>query len=150
MGFGTSGSLLVIFAGLVIGMGTLYTASANTAERVGDAVGERTDHQVAVQSTAIEVVEATWNTTTGTLTVTLDNRGETTLSVAATDAVVDGRYVPSEAFERASVDGADTGVWAPGERLVLEDADTVAGSPDRVKVVTETGVAATAPVVVVS
>ena len=76
--------------------------------------------------------------------------GETTLSVAAVDTVVDGTYVGIPAYERVEVDGRDTDVWRPGETLVLEDADTVVGfdgTPARVRVVTGSGVADASEVV---
>jgi flagellar protein FlaF len=144
MGFGTSGSLLVIFTGLFIAMGTLYTATANVTEEIAEADDAQQERLVGAQQTDVTIAFAEWNATSENLTVAVDNTGETTLSVEHTDVVVDGNYVAVEAFERRVVEGRATDAWRPGERLVLEDADTVAGlvdTPDRVKVVTETGVA---------
>lgn len=144
MGFGTSGSLLVVFAGLFIAMGTLYTATANVAEELNEADDAQRERLVGVQQTDVTVAIAEWNATSENLTVAVDNTGETTLSVEHTDVVVDGSYVAIEEFERRTVEGRTTDVWRPGKRLVIEDADTVAGlvaAPDRVKVVTENGIA---------
>lgn len=151
MGFATSGSLLVIFTGLFIAMGMLYTTTANVAEEVDAAESAHHERAVAAQQSAVNITAAEWNATTSNLTVAVENTGEMALSVEHTDVVVDGTYVAVEAFERRAVAGRSTDVWRPGERLVLEDADTVAGivtTPDRVKVVTETGVADVAEVTV--
>jgi len=151
MGFGTSGSLLIIFTGLFIAMGTLYTTTANVGEEMNDADETQQERFVSAQQTDVNVTVAEWNATTSNLTVAVTNTGETALSVEHTDVVVDGNYVAVEDFERAEVDGRATDVWRPGERLVLEDADTVdsiVSTPNRVKVVTEAAVADIAEVTV--
>lgn len=150
MGFGTSGSALVIFAALFIAVSTLYTATTNSTEEIRDAQQAREDHHRAVQGTSIEVVGATWNTASNNLTLRVNNTGEAALSVDRIDVVVDGEYVDGGDFERREVDGRSTDVWRPGEQLVLEDADTVTSSPDRVKFVSGPGVADTALVTEVS
>lgn len=147
-GLSTAASLLVIFVGLFIAVGSLYTVSANTAERVADAREDQRNRADAVATTAINVTSATWDSNDD-LVVKLNNTGETTLHVSATDTVVDGTYVAVAEYERAAVEGQSSDVWRPGEQLVLEDQDTVSAftaSPERIKVVTETGVAATAEV----
>ncbi|MFC7132895.1 MULTISPECIES: flagellin [Salinibaculum] len=152
MGFGTSGSLLVVFTGLFIAMGTLYTATGNVSEQLNEAGETQNERFLAAQETDVTVTRAEWNTTESNLTVAVENGGERALSVEHTDVVVDGTYVPVEVFERADVDGVSTDTWRPGEVLVLEDADTVAdfpAAPGRVKVVTETAVADVAEVTVV-
>lgn len=144
MGFGTSGSALIIFTGLFLAVGTLYTATSNVSEDLDEAGEAQQHHHRAIQRTEMNVASAAWNGTEGNLTIAVNNTGETTLSVAYTDIIVDGTYVPIEDFERREVAGHRTDVWQPGEQLVLEDADTVAGfsgDPSRVKVVTENGIA---------
>ncbi len=153
MGFGTSGSALVIFAALFIAMSTLYTATANTVEEVDEARQDTDEYQRTVQNTNIEVVEATWNTTSSNLTIAVNNTGETTLSVGRVDVVAEDDYLASSDFERSEVDGRSTDTWRPGEQLVLEDEDSLAGitqAPDRVKVVTGPGIADTVSVTEVS
>jgi flagellar protein FlaF len=153
MGFGTSGSLLIIFTGLFIAMGTLYTATANVAEEMSEADDAQEERFIAAQQTDVTITSATWNTTSDNLTVAVTNTGETTLSVEHTDVVVDGNYVAVEEFERTTVESRSTDVWRPDEQLVLEDHNTVEsfdGTPARVKLVTETGVADVAEVTVVS
>jgi flagellar protein FlaF len=143
-GFSTSASFLIVFIGLFIALGTLHTATANTAERVADARDDQRERHQTVLETGVTVTNATWNDSSGTLVVRVENTGESTLSVDAADTVVDGAYVGIEDYELATVDGQDTGVWTPGETLVLEDTDTVVGfddAPSRVQVVTGPGVA---------
>ena len=150
MGFGTSGSALVVFVALFIAMNSLYTATANSVEAVSDAREDRQDHHRTVQETQVTVADATWNATSNSLTVRVDNTGGTELSVDRVDVVVDGEYLDSSDFERRTVEGRTTDIWRPGERLVLEDTDTVGTAPDRVKFVSGPGVADTATVVEVS
>lgn len=148
-GLSTAASLLVIFVGLFLALGSLYTVTANTAERVGEASAEQRERQNAVAGTAVNITSATWDATDSNFTVTVNNTGDTTLRVSASDTVVDGNYVPIEDYERVEVAGADADLWRPGEQLVLEDEDTItnfATTPDIVTVVTETGVAASSEV----
>lgn len=148
-GLSTAASLLVIFVGLVFAVGSFYTVTANTAERLGEAREDQRTRGAAVATTAINVTSATWDSNDD-LVVRITNTGDTTLAVPATDTVVDGTYVPMSAYERVEVDGQSSDLWRPGEQLVIEDRDTVTSfttAPARVKVVTETGVAATAEVV---
>lgn len=145
-GLATSASLLVIFVGFVLALGSLYSVTANTGERVAEAGDEQRDRHEAVALTGVNVTAATWDSTNDDLTVRITNTGETTLSVPAADTVVDGTYVGIEDYERVTVAGHDSDLWRPGEQLVLEDEDTVAtfaGPPTRVKFVTEVGVADT-------
>ena len=146
MGFGVSGSTAVIFLGVLIASGTLYTAAAGSAEQVSDARGAETDELLDRRNTVIDVAEVVYNTSSGTLDVTVTNNGTTTLSVADTSLLVDNEYVLPNS---TAVDGdPDTDVWAPDQRLEFGvDANTTPGldastTPDRVKVVAENGVAA--------
>lgn len=144
-GFATSASFLIVFVGLLIAVGSLYTAVANSAERLGEAREDDRDRQDAVRETAVNVTGATWDNATTTLTIRVANTGDRTLSVADVDSLVDGTYVGVTAYERTEVAGHDSDVWRPGEVLLLEDENTVAGfesAPSRVKVVTGAGVAA--------
>jgi len=141
MGFGTSGSLLLVFFALFIAIGSLYTVSANTTEHVTEATDDQQERLEDVQQSQITVSEAIWNSTDTTLTVRVNNTGETTLDAENVDVVVDGSYVGTADFERVEVDGTDAAVWLPGDQLVLEDEDTVDSRPDRVKVVSGPGVA---------
>lgn len=146
MGFGTSGSALVIFAALFLTLSTLYTATTNAAERVTEAQDDREDLQQAIRYTDVTVTDATYNTTSGNFTVRVDNTGESTLSTERVDTVIDGAYLDGSDYEVATVDGHDATVWRPGETLVLVDTDSVTDRPARAKFVSGPGVADIAPV----
>jgi len=137
VGFGVSGSTAVVFLGVLIASGTLYTAAAGSAERVSEARNVEGEELLDRRNTVIEVTEVVYNNSTDTLDVAVTNNGTTTLSVADTSLLVDNEYVRPNA---TVVDGdGDTDVWASDQRLVITvDTGVV---PDRVKVVAENGVA---------
>lgn len=142
MGFGVSGATAIVFLGLFVCAGTIYTATAGTAERIHEAHDESREHLLDRKNTAITVTDATFDSTNETLNVSVENDGATTLSVNATTLLVDNEY---RAVENATVDGgAGTDIWAPGQ--VLELTVTASG-PSIVKVITEAGVAGTETVV---
>jgi flagellar protein FlaF len=138
-GFSTSGSLLIVFFGLFIALGTLYTVTSNTSERLVDAYDDELSHQNDIERTDITITDANWHTTDGNLTIRVNNTGATELSVGESDAFVDGEYWAPDDFQLTTVDGQPTDVWGLQEQLRLENDTT---QPTRVKVVTETGVAA--------
>lgn len=137
MGFAASGATAVLFVGLLVCFGVLFPVVERTAERHADARDRRGEASLDRQNTAIAIESATYNATNETLELRVTNEGSTVLAVARTDLLVDGEYV---AFE-ATVAGEDRETWLPGETLRVVAA--VADDPDRVKVVTERGVADT-------
>lgn len=139
MGFSVSGSAAIVFVGLFIAFGTFYSASTNTMEQVTDARSDWEDRDLAQRNTDIEITAATYNNTSERLVVETNNTGATALSVNETDLIADNEYLfPA----RSDVNGdAGTDVWAPGQRLTY--TVSVATQPDRVRVTTGTGVAAT-------
>jgi len=153
MGFSVSGATVILFLGIVISFGMAYTAASNGLELVDDAYEDNTDDELARENTGVSVASAAANTGSTTLNVTVDNTGSTTLSVSDTDLLIDGNYttLTDENMTTLDVDGnSDTDLWLPGETLHIEydyDSDYQDGShPDRVKVVTEPGVSASADV----
>ena len=143
MGFSTSGSLLVIFVGVFLALGTMYTVSSNATDAVSSAAVDQHEQQERVLDTRIDVTDALWHTTDGNLTVQVDNAGAAELTVSGTSVLVDGEHDTAEAFDHSQVDGTETDLWGIEEQLVLERSTD---QPTRVKVVTEVGVAAVAPV----
>ena len=146
MGFGVSGSTAVIFLGVLIASGTLYTTTAGTAEQVTEARDTEGEELLDRRNTVIDVTAVVYNTSSGTLTLTVANNGSTTLSVEDTSLLVDNEYVRPDS---TAVDGdPDTDIWAPDRAVEFGvNADTTSGldastTPDRVKVVAENGVAA--------
>ena len=143
MGFGVSGSMAIIFLGVLIATGTLFTTLSATAEDISDARDERQERLLDRRNTDIDVTSAVYNTTSGTLNLTVSNEGATTLSVNGTTLLVDNQY---HSLSEATVDGLDaTDLWEPGETLAL---NVSMSQPVRVKVVTEQGVADTDEVTV--
>lgn len=140
MGFGTSGAVAVVFVGLLIAVGIAYPTLETAQDRRSTAIDDRDRRALDVKNTDIDLTDAAYNATgTDELTVNVTNTGSTTLSVDETDLLVDGVY--QESYE-TTVDGASTrSTWQPGERLTM--TVSLASAPNRVKVVTENGVAET-------
>jgi flagellar protein FlaF len=139
----TSGSLLVIFIGLFVALGTMVTVVSNTGERVVEAGEDRMDRQSAVQQTQLNITNATWDGT-DTLEIRVNNTGSRALSVNETTVLVDGEHAPVENFD-TTVEGQDTDVWGLQQQLRLVDSSRTT-EPGRVKIVTGSGVAETASV----
>lgn len=140
MGFSVSGSAAIVFIGLFLAFSTAYTASANGFERVTDANTAVQDETLERQNTALNITTAAYDDGNQTLTVEVVNEGTTSLTVNATDLVVDNVY--RDDFSDRHVDGDNsTSLWLPGERLHLELS--MSDRPSRVKIVTGPGVAAT-------
>lgn len=143
MGFGVSGATAIVFLGLFIAAGTMFTTTATTFEQVDEARDDRQEQLLDRRNTAIAVTSAVYNNTTNTLNLSVVNEGSTTLSVNGTTVLVDNEYTPTAS---ARVDGtAATDLWEPGETMTL---NVSMAEPTRVKVVTEYGVAETGRVTV--
>ena len=149
MGFSVSGSTVVLFLGIVISFGIAHAAVNNGVESVTDAYQDSTDKELSRQNTAINITSAVANSASTTLNVTVENTGSTTLSVNDTDILINGTYTSHDSMETLEVDGNDaTDLWLPGESLYfVVNRDPAA--PFRVKVVTESGVSASAEAEVV-
>jgi flagellar protein FlaF len=143
VGFGVSGATAIVFLGLFIAAGTMFTTTATTFEQVDEARDDRQEQLLDRRNTAITVTSAVYNNTTSTLNLSVVNEGSTTLSVNGTTVLVDNEYTPTAS---ARVDGtAATDLWEPGETMAL---NVSTAEPTRVKVVTEYGVAETSRVTV--
>jgi flagellar protein FlaF len=144
MGFSVSGAAAVLLVGLMVSVGTLYPVVEDGQQRVADARDAREERALDRQNARIDLVEATYDASADELTVTVENGGTTTLSVVATDLLVDGSYVPPN--ERA-VAGVTGDVWAGGETLAFTvEYPANSTAPGRVVVVTDHGVADAEPV----
>jgi flagellar protein FlaF len=141
MGFSVSGSAAVIFVAAFIGFGMFYSATANSFERVNDAREDQRDRLLDQQNTDISIISATWNSTgEDNLVVTVDNTGSETLSVEETDLLVDNDYYSG--YDTTVDDEGSTDIWASQEQLTIT-VRSLSSQPDRVKIVTENGVADT-------
>jgi flagellar protein FlaF len=141
MGFSVSGSAAIIFASMFIAFGMWYTASANSFEQVTEAQNDRADTVLETSNSAVDINSTEYSS--GNLTVEVNNTGATQLSVSETDLLVDGRY-EGRWNESVVAGDADTDLWLTGEQLTI--TVELPAQPDRVKVVTETGVSDTAEV----
>ena len=144
MGFSVSGSAAILFIAAFVSVGILYSAAFNGYEKVQDADEARNERVLEAKNTAIEVANVSYDANNETMTVNVTNNGSTTLSVSGTDLVSNGSYVTQNAYLPAetAVDGNnETDLWQPGETYSM--TVTQAPKPDRIKVVTSNGVAAT-------
>ncbi len=140
LGFSVSGSAAIIFVGVFLAFSTAYTASSNGLEQMNDARSAVDDEALERQNTAISITNATYNDSTGTLTVDVVNEGSTELSVGVVDVLVDNTYRTNISVQEVAGD-AETDLWLPGERLHLELS--VPSPPNRVKIVSGPGIAVT-------
>jgi flagellar protein FlaF len=142
MGFSVSGSAAILFIAAFVSVGILYSAAFNGYERVQDAEEVQDDRVLEAKNTAIEISNVTYDSTEENMTVNVTNNGSTALSISETDLISNGSYVTRDAYVSTSVDGnTETDLWLPGETYSL--TVTQSPKPDRVKIVTENGVAAT-------
>ena len=144
MGFSVSAATAVIFAGLFLALGIFYPAMVNSYERVQAADADQADRALEQANTDIQLADATDGG--NQLDVTLTNNGSTSLTVSETDVVVDGTYIQRSELDTTvvDVDGNDdsaTDLWLPGETLEITYNPTGQFNGNRVRVVTEHGVA---------
>ncbi|WP_440771043.1 flagellin [Natronorubrum sp. DTA28] len=159
MGFSTSGATAVLLVGLLVAVGIAYPVLQGAQEARLSAIDDRDDRVLDLRNSDIELEEAQYDTSSDdevengedengddehTLTVNVTNTGSTTLSVSATDLLVDGVY-RSVGADETDVDGtADRDLWQPGETLTFTvELDESDDPPERVRVVTEHGIAET-------
>lgn len=136
MGFSTSAAVAVVSIGFLISVGLLYPAVEQSVQDVSDATDNREDRMLDTRNSDAALHDVTYNNTTGVLNVTINNTGTVTMDVAGTDLLVDGEIATNRS---TYVDGvADRELWVAGEQLRIE-ANGVGTTPDRVVVVTGTG-----------
>jgi flagellar protein FlaF len=137
MGFEVSGTFLLIFFGVLVAVGAMFTTFDNTSERLLDAQQDRLADSMEQAETAIAIQRAHWNGSH--LTLEIENTGKTVLDINRTELLLDGRYRSPHDAASLTVSGTnDTEVWAPGQVLRLVYTENAG----RVRVVTEHGVTA--------
>ena len=137
MGFSVSGATAVLLLGLFIATGTMATAVANGYGQVADAEQDRADRILSQQETAIEITAVDVDSNT----ITITNTGAQELRVSETTLLVNG--TPQSATNTTAAGDSKTDLWLPGEELTIEPASANLTTTDRIKIVTEFGVAAT-------
>lgn len=141
MGFSVSGAFAVLVFASFIAFGMLHSAGANSFERVTDATHDAYEDDLDRQNTAIEIVNVTFQD--DQLVVNVTNNGTTALSVNDTDLLVDNAFQRSDSsdVEIQVVGNPDSDLWMPGQTLRYVIQFGGSETPERVKVVTEYGVA---------
>jgi flagellar protein FlaF len=144
MGFSVSGSAAIVFIGLLIALGSWHTATSNSFERVAEAEDDRADAAIVERNTQVEITAASYDSGAAELTIRVNNTGASQLRLSTSDLLVDGTYVTGWRGGATVAGNGGTDLWLSGEQVeVVLDRTT---QPDRVKVVTGPGVAATAGV----
>jgi flagellar protein FlaF len=144
MGFSVSGAAAIIFISLFIAFGMWFTAASNTFEQVTEAEEMQADSTLESSNTELEITSATYNESGNRqLVVTANNTGAEGLSLNGTDLLVDGVFVDGWQPDAEVEGNSGTDLWLSGEQLQIT---LDRSQPQRVKLVTESGVSATATV----
>ncbi|MFD1587972.1 flagellin [Halorientalis brevis] len=146
MGFSVSGSAAIVFAGMFIAFSIFYGAASNSFERVAEAQHDNSDRVVDQRNVDIEIVYyERSDTTPNRLTILVNNTGSKVVNVEETDLIVDNEYLVPDDTTVIQTDGSqpDTNLWAPGEQLNITVRGDSLYESDRVKIVTEHGIADT-------
>lgn len=146
MGFSVSGSWVLILVGTLAAFGSLYSAAANTAEHYEESRQLQQDHLQQIQGTDVSIASVSLvDGVSCGVNVTVENTGETTLDLNETDLLYDNGYQVGWRAD-AEIDGdGNTDIWRPGQTLSITD-DGLLSAPDRIKIVTGSGVADTTEV----
>ncbi|WP_226039377.1 flagellin [Natrinema sp. DC36] len=143
MGFSTSGATAIIFVGVLVAAGIAYPVFHSAQEERRTAIQDRDDRTLSMRNTAIAVDSWSYNESgTNDFTMSVNNTGSTTLSVTETDLLVDGVYQTRDSYTTSVESSAERELWQPGETLHVTVANRTP-EPDRVKLVTEHGIAET-------
>jgi flagellar protein FlaF len=138
MGFSTSGATMILFLGVLVSASILVPAAEQAYEDVTDARDERGERLLERRNSETSLSNVTYNSSSGTLSVSVNNTGSVTLAANQTDLLVNGTLRTSYDATVAGVTGRT--LWLPGETLTFTYSG-VSSKPNRVKVVAETGVA---------
>lgn len=137
MGYSTSGTVVILFIGVLLSLSAVVPAVEATVDNVTDALDNQNDRLIDAQNTDINLTNVTYDTSTDVVTVTANNTGTTALSVSSTDVLVDGNIAVNAT---TSVEGnVQRELWAPGETLRVR-VENVTSTPDRVQLTTEHGI----------
>ena len=136
MGLSVSASFAILAVAFFIGAAPLLEAAFYTANTLMEGANEVAEWKMTWARTKIALNNATFN---GTLTlVNLTNTGSTVLTVDGVSVLINGTYVDHN-MTNATVEGKQTNIWSPNEKLRLE-LNVTAAADERVLVVTGNGV----------
>jgi archaellum component FlaF (FlaF/FlaG flagellin family) len=139
LGFSTVAVNVIIFAGLLFMAGVVANAVLEAQRDTAEAERDKEARDQMRRSTELRLEDAQFQG--NRLNVYLMNVGDSVLEVAKIQVMIDGDHSPGT-IGLWEVDGsAWKGYWAPGQELYLR-IDTQP-EPNRVYIVTETGVGVT-------
>ena len=140
MGFSVSGSAAIVFIGLIVAAGIAIPSVVGSFGSMASAQGQQTDRGVETLNTDISIQNTTYNATDDELDVRLANTGSKTLSVNKTSTLIDGTIPPAGDVTTDVEGNTNADLW------LNVTVSNVSPEPDRVKIVTENGIAETAEV----
>lgn len=148
MGFSEIAVSAVLFSTFLLMAGVLGASYFNYLDELSEAKKINAEILSSKVHTIISILNATYNSSSGILIITFENRGDTVLNLDLTNILVDGTFIGNvtEYTYTVSTASSTTKVF-PGERVTVTISLTSA--PTRVAIVTEYGVAAYANVTVV-
>ncbi len=136
MGLSVSASFAILAVAFFIGAAPLMEAVFYTSTRLMDGANDVAEWKMSWARTKIALNNATYN---GTLTlVNLTNTGSTVLTVDGVSVLINGTYIGHN-VTNATVEGKQTDIWSPNEKLRLE-LNVTAATDERVLVVAGNGV----------
>lgn len=148
MGFSEIAVSAVLFSTFLLMAGVLGASYFNYLDELSEAKKINAEILSSKVHTIISILNATYNSSSGILIITFENRGDTVLNLDLTNILVDGTFIGNVTEYTYTVSTASSTTKAfPGERVTVTISLTSA--PTRVAIVTEYGVAAYANVTIV-
>lgn len=154
MGFSVSGATALLLVAFLIAFGAFYSATTGAVDQVQDAQVDQQDRNIEALNTEFEIDVAEYDDTEEELTIRANNTGATVIDTRELSLLVDGELTTfdEDDVELENPDGNE--IWIEQQTLVLtiDDSD-LADTPEdgeTVKLVTDTGIADTATIEVVS
>jgi len=115
MGLSISASAAIIFIASVIVFGTLLGAFDSVQTSYLDAQRDAQDRTNDIMNTKIAIT--TLDLANGTLTIV--NKGETTLAASEVNILIDGKLADDRVSSREVYGNIGSDLWMPGETLIL-------------------------------
>jgi len=137
MGFSVSAATAIIFTGIVLLAGVMSSVVFEVYGDLKDAAMDASASEFDRQRTRIEVLNSSYDSTRVFINVT--NTGETTLSGAQVDVLLNGT-ICTESIKTKKVSDIDSDVWGVHEVMYLEVSYKTANDRVRIVVVTPNGV----------
>lgn len=154
MGFSVSGAVALVTIGLIVTAGMVYGTAFDEMSEFASIRQETGDDLLRRQNTEIDITDISLTedlaNELATVIVDVENNGSVALSMNGTDILIDNEYIQQDSSDvLIEIEGdSSRETWEPGETLHIEVTKSkyLTDNPDRVKIITETGVADDAPV----